>query len=148
MTISTISPIAIEISNISHRVWEFVNLNNLFCIADVQPPKLLKCPSENIIRRTHKSKIQVVWDEPEYSDNCGSYKECKIDLFTATRSNSEFQKGSVTKVAYIATDESGNKNEECIFNVIVKGNFSITVNRYKVLSKCTENRHIGWKYRD
>jgi len=89
-------------------------------IQDKQPPKLLKCPPSNIERKTSASKIRVMWEEPQYSDNCGNYSQCKIDILSSTPSNSEFQQGSTTKITYKALDPSGNVNEKCIFNVIIK----------------------------
>ena len=67
--------------------------------------------------------MRVTWDEPEYSDNCGNYSQCKIDIFSSNPSNSEFQQGTTTKITYKATDPSGNLNEKCIFNVIIQGEF-------------------------
>ena len=81
---------------------------------------MLKCPPPNIIKKTDKKETRVIWEEPEYSDNCGSYEECPLSIFTATPNNSPFLRGSTTKVVYTATDPSGNKNEKCIFNVIIK----------------------------
>ena len=92
-------------------------------ISDKQKPKLLKCPDENIIKKTSKTEERVIWTEPIYSDNCGNSSECQIDIYTPTPPNSVFQQGSTTPVSYKATDPSGNSNEECIFNVIIKGTF-------------------------
>ncbi|XP_065058048.1 sushi, von Willebrand factor type A, EGF and pentraxin domain-containing protein 1-like [Rhopilema esculentum] len=89
-------------------------------ILDKQKPKLLKCPDENIIKKTSKTQERVIWTEPTYSDNCGNSSECQIDIYTPTPPNSIFQQGSTTPVSYKATDPSGNSNEKCIFNVIIK----------------------------
>lgn len=78
------------------------------------------CPPDQNIKSSDNSVV-VTWDEPRYSDNCGNYSECKIDIYTATASGSKFTKDTPTRVSYTATDPSGNVNEECIFNVHVKG---------------------------
>ena len=81
---------------------------------------MLFCPSD-ITMKSSESSVKVTWDEPRYSDNCGNYSECKIDIYTATPSGSNFAKDTPTRVSYTATDPSNNVNEECIFNVLVKG---------------------------
>ena len=95
---------------------------HFFNVIDTQPPKLLKCPAEDIIKTTSLPKIKVSWDNRiEYSDNCGSYNECRLDIDSKPPSGSEFLRGSTNKVTTEAVDPSGNRNEKCIFNVIIKG---------------------------
>ena len=82
-------------------------------ISDIQSPVIDSCVSPPIFLAREKS-VQVIWDEPIFSDNSGH----------PVQVNSSHEPGPFpfgeTQVTYVAWDESGN-NSTCIITITVQG---------------------------
>ena len=90
-----------------------------FTFKDKEAPVLLTCPN-NIIKETTSDAIEVLWNHPTYSDNCGSYPNCTLNILYNVAPGSMFLSSTTNTVRYEARDPSGNVNEQCIFKIIIK----------------------------
>ena len=87
--------------------------------SDKEKPVNTYCP-DDIKKRTTEAKMQVTWDPPRYTDNCGDYGECLVTQKSNIAGNM-FDTGASYPVTYTARDPSGNINTDCAFTVFVKG---------------------------
>lgn len=78
------------------------------------------CP-DNIKVKTAQSSQAVKWEEPVFTDNCGEYPDCNVQITTTVASNSIFYVNVPITVKYTARDPSDNRNEECKFDVKLEG---------------------------
>ena len=89
-------------------------------VTDVEKPTIVKCP-ENIVVNTDKAQVRVRWNEPIFSDNCGSYLDCAVRVQGNILSGSWFAMGQTVQVMYRAVDPSGNVQDGCTFTVKIQG---------------------------
>lgn len=90
------------------------------CISDSEPPEITYCPNTIYSYTNRNSKEALVnWTEPSASDNS---KNVTVHRIIGPKSGSSFRVG-ITEIRYQATDYNGNKSPECIFFVVVEGNF-------------------------
>lgn len=89
-------------------------------ISDSEPPEITYCPNTIYSYTNRNSKEALVnWTEPSASDNS---KNVTVHQIKGPKSGFSFRVG-ITEIRYQATDSNGNKSPECIFFVVVEGNF-------------------------
>ena len=94
--------------------------NKIF--SDIEAPSFNTCPSI-VIRGTDVGRTmgKLIWNEPTVEDNSG-------EVITPVQSlNSQklgsYQSAGTYVISYTASDAEGNKARDCVFKVVIRGEF-------------------------
>ncbi|CAB4003085.1 Hypothetical predicted protein [Paramuricea clavata] len=84
-------------------------------IKDREAPYFIRCPTDMTIESTNDYEI-VDWESPIFKDNSG--KDPRV--LSSRPAGTRFRVPGKVQVMFVATDEAGNKNTSCKFEINLK----------------------------